>query len=189
MGTVSLNKPKGVLQWLRLYKLYRAAFPTCERKPFSIIVNMYRKGQTDVWCIQKDRKIMGLAATINGEEAILLDYFAIDQRHRNEGIGSQALLKLEQFYADKGLFVEIESVYDDAPNRDERQRRKQFYLRCGMTQMNVLVNLFDVKMELLGWNCQLDFEGYRAFYAEHYSPWAAEHIAKEQHPEEKLHGS
>ena len=33
-----------------------------------------------------------------------------------------------------------------------------------------------VKMELLGWGTQMGFDSYKAFYRDHYNPWAAEHI-------------
>lgn len=183
MKNLTINRPKNVLQWLKVYGLYRSAFPAAERKPFSIILGMCRKGKTDVWCIEMDGKFLGLATTINGEDTVLLDYFAVDQKHRGEGIGSRALPELRKRYAGKGLFVEIESVYDDAPNREERLHRKQFYVNCGMEQMNVMVRLFGVKMELLGWDCHLDFGRYRSFYRDHYSPWAAGNISEETHPE------
>ena len=45
-----------------------------------------------------------------------------------------------------------------------------------MVELGTEANVFGVDMELLGSRCKLDFEGYRAFYRDHYGPWAAEHI-------------
>lgn len=177
---LSLTKPKGILCWLKLYRLYLSAFPASERKPFSVIANMHRKGKTDVWCMEKRGELLGFASTVNSENLILLDYLAVDEKHRAEGIGSQALLELKTIYRGKGVFVEIESTCEPASNREERQKRKQFYLNCGMVPLNVTAVVFGVKMELLGWDCRMDFDGYRAFYRDHYSPWAAEHIETEQ---------
>lgn len=177
---LSLTKPKGVLQWLNLYRLYLSAFPSSERKPFSVIANMYRKGTADVWCLEKRGVLLGFASTVNSEELILLDYLAVDKKHRGEGIGSQALSELRSIYLGKGVFAEIESTREPALNREERLKRKQFYLNCGMVPLNVTAVVFGVKMELLGWDCKLDFDGYKAFYRDHYSPWAAEHIEAEQ---------
>lgn len=181
---INIRRPARLAHWRKLRRLYRSAFPASERKPFSIIVNMYRKGRTDIWFIEKDGEFLGLAITINGKDMILLDYFAIDPAHRGRGIGSGALKELQRRYEGKGLFVEIESVYDDAPNNEERLHRKQFYLRCGMEPLNVMVRLFGVKMELLGWDCRMDYAGYHAFYRDNYSPWAAEHISEEPYPQE-----
>ena len=184
MSKRSLTKPRGLVQWLKLYHLYLASFPTEERKPFSVIVNMYRKGKTDIWCLMDRGKLLGFATTINGE-LILLDYLAVDPSHRGKRIGSQILLELKRIYDGKGLFGEIESTYEPVPDQEIRLRRKQFYLNCGMEPLNVMASVFGVKMELLGWDCSLDFDRYQAFYREHYSPWAAQHIKKEFHPEAK----
>lgn len=175
---VTLKKPGGIARWWRLYRLYLAAFPPSERKPFGMIVKMYRAGKTDVWCVEKDGEFAGLAMTINGEGLILLDYFAVEKDRRGKGIGAAALDALQAVYAGKGLFVEIESTGENAPNRAERERRKHFYLSCGMEELGVRMKLFGVDMELLGVRCRLDFDGYKAFYRENYNEWAAEHIEK-----------
>ena len=174
---VVLKKP-GLLRWLQVYRLYRSAFPASERKPFSIIVKMYRAGKTDLWCLERDGKLEGFASTINGEERILLDYLAVSPESRGRGLGTAAMKQLLEKYADFGLFVEIESVFEDCPDLKIREKRRDFYRRCGLEPLGVLAEVFGVNMELLGRNCRLDFAGYQAFYRNHYSPWAAEHIRK-----------
>lgn len=170
--------PKGISQWAHIYHLYRKAFPLSERKPFSIIRKMYRKGKTDIWYFRSDGKFAGLVITINGDDHILLDYLAVAEDRRGKGIGSQILQQMRSHYAGKGVFLEIESVYEAAENQAERQRRKQFYIRSGMKSMGVFAVVFGVKMELLGFDCKLSFEEYRAFYRDNYNLWAADHIKK-----------
>lgn len=176
MFRVQLRKPNRIFDWLRVYRLYREAFPASERKPFSIIVKMYRQRKTDLWCVTQDGRFAGMAATINGEDLILLDYFAVVKSLRGQGIGSEAMGLLQTQYRDVGLFVEIESTGEASPNPLQRQKRKQFYRDAGMEELGTEANVFGVRMELLGSRCILDFEGYRAFYRDQYSPWAAEHI-------------
>ena len=176
MFHVSLKRPAGPGRWLRLYRLYRGAFPASERKPFGIIYKMYRRGKTDLWCLERDGEFAGLAATINSERLVLLDYFAVERRLRGQGIGSAAMEALQARYSGRGLFVEIESTRENAPNRSEREKRKRFYLASGLTELNTEARVFGVNMELLGSRCDLDFERYRAFYRDNYGPWAAEHI-------------
>lgn len=185
MNTLSIKQPKNIVRWVQIFRLYRSAFPASERKPFSVIVNMYRKGKTDLWCVEKDGCFVGLAATINGGDAVLLDYFAVDGKHRGEGIGSAALAEIRKAYRGKGVFLEIESVYEQVPQQSERLRRKRFYLSNGMEPMNVMVELFGVKMELLGYDCRLSYEDYQSFYRDNYNEWAARHICKACHPEEE----
>ena len=119
---------------------------------------------------------MGLVTTINSPNIILLDYLAVCEMSRGMGIGSAVLELLKDIYSGKGIFVEIESTTRPCADLQIRLRRKHFYCRCGMEPMGVAVKLFGVDMELLGYGCCLDFAGYKSFYRESYSPWAAEHI-------------
>lgn len=173
---MKMTKATTLMQWLRIYRLYRSAFPRSERKPFSMIYKMSRKGKTDVWyCTHKER-FVGLAITINGPDSILLDYFAISTHCRNGGYGSMILLALIEEYAPMPIFGEIENVVDPGDDLELRKRRKQFYLRNGLKEMGVMVHLFGVKMELLGTGKPMSFEEYRNFYRDNYSEWAASHI-------------
>ena len=170
--------PRGLRQWADIYQLYQKAFPASEKKPFSMIVKMYRKGTSDVWRFTRDGKFAGLIITINGETHTLLDYLAVEGSRRGTGIGTEILRLMRQQYAGKCVFLEIESAYEDCDNRDQRIRRKHFYEKCGMTSMGVFVWLFGVKMELMGFDCSLTYEQYHAFYRDNYNQWAADHIQK-----------
>ena len=73
MNTISLEKPKNLIHWLQVYRLYLAAFPKAERKPFFVIKDGYRNGKMDVWCIRQKGVFTGLVITINSEDLILID--------------------------------------------------------------------------------------------------------------------
>lgn len=173
---ITLSRPKGPMDILRLYALYLAAFPPTERKPFGIIVKMAKEGRTDLWRINADGGFAGMAATVNGPELVLLDYFAVKKSLRGRGIGSEAMGELQKRYADRGFLVEIESTRMESQNRAEREKRKRFYLSAGLEDLDVEVDLFGVRMELLGARCSLDFESYKDFYCTFYSPRAAAHV-------------
>ncbi len=169
--------------WYRLYKLYCEAFPSYERKPFSIIRSMQKKGKSDVWYFEKDNKFAGLVFTINSDSVILIDYLAIAPNRRGEGIGSEIIAQLRDYYQNKGIFVEIESIFDKCENMDERLRRKQFYLNNDMIPMKVMVVLFGVEMELLGINCKLTYDEYHSFYKNNYGDFASQNIKEAVYPQ------
>ena len=175
---MEIKQPTSFLQWRRLRRLYRSAFPKEEKKPFSMIRAMQKKGKTDVWYCEEGGTFAGLVITINGPDKILLDYLAVDAKHRGSGLGSGMLRLMREQYAGKGVFLEIEVVAEEAANYEERKRRKQFYLRNGMKELGVFVELFGVDMELLGFDCTMTFEEYHAFYRDNYNAWAAEHIKR-----------
>lgn len=173
---------KTLQQWIKIYKLYKKVFPKYERKPFWLILQTKRHGKTDIWYIEDQQEFAGLAITMNSEELVLLDYFAISEERRGCGIGSESLAMLQQKYAGKKFFLEIESVYEEADNLPERKRRKQFYLANKMTEMKVMVTLFGVKMELLGYDCQVDFDSYYSLYRELYGEKAARFVVEADYP-------
>jgi len=137
----------------------------------------------DVWYVTDGSRFLGLAITVNGDDLILIDYLAVHKAHRSCGIGSAVLTALRSRYVGKGIFLEIESVYEDIPEQPLRLRRRQFYLRSGMVPMKVMISLFGVEMELLGFDCRIDYDRYHSFYMEHLGSWAAGHIDARPHPE------
>ena len=171
-------QPKGLKEWAQVYGLYQKAFPRSEKKPFAMIREMQKKGRTDIWRFTREGNFAGIIITINGDKHILLDYLAVAESQRGTGIGTEILQLMRKEYAGKGVFLEIESVYEECDNKAQRLRRKHFYEKCGMQSMEVFVWLFGVKMELMGFDCQLSFEEYHAFYRENYNDWAAEHIRR-----------
>ncbi len=179
---VALKRPRGLLCWLRVYRLYLQAFPPSERKPFAIIRRMEAKGKSDVWCLYAEGRFSGFCTTVNGDTAVLLDYLAVCTKIRGQGIGTQTLYALQRQYKGKGLFVEIESPFEEGADQVERIRRKQFYRACGMEPFGVMANVFGVKMELLGRDCYLDYGAYHAFYRDHYSLYAADHLQELPYP-------
>ena len=176
MDAIFLVKPEGFMDWMKLYWLYLRAFPAAERKPWGMIRKMYRKGKTDIWCLQRNGKFVGLAITINSPKVILLDYFAVSKGCRGQGVGTAALKAILSRYRGKGFFLEIESTFEPVKDQPMRLRRKKFYLSCGLQEMHTTAVLFGVKMELLGVGCHLDFEDYKDFYRYHYNRWAEGHI-------------
>ncbi len=173
---MKIIRAETLIKKIKIYLLYLQSFPKCERKPFSIILKMQKKGKTDLWYAEKNGKFAGFGATINGSEIILLDYFAIAKKRRGKGIGSEMLGALRNLYPEKGFFLEIEKVYPDAANFDETNRRKNFYLSNGMAETGTDAKLFGVDMELLGFDCHLTFDEYREFYRVNYGEFAAKNI-------------
>lgn len=168
--------PRGLKQWAEVYQLYQKAFPASEKKPFSVIIKKFREGKSHIWRFTRQGKFAGIVITINGENHILIDYLAVDRKQRGTGVGSEILMLMRSQYAGKGVFLEIESIYEECDNKAERIRRKHFYEKCGMESMEVFVWLFGVKMELMGFGCKLSYEHYHDFYLRNYGPWAADHI-------------
>lgn len=183
MTGFTMQRIRSPLDWLRVRRLYRRAFPRCERKPFGIIRRMHRAGKTDVWVFRQNGRFAGLAATINSDALILIDYLAVSENLRGQGVGTRALAALTEAYPGRGLFVEIESPFAPGDDQPQRQRRRSFYEGCGFLPSRTMASVFGVAMELLCCRCQVDFDTYHRFYCTQYSAWAGEHILPLPHPE------
>lgn len=173
---MKFRQARTLSDWKRIRTLYLEAFPKYERKPLGLIWLTQRRGLSHVWCIEEAGVFVGLAITLNVKDLVLLDYFAIDKKRRGGGLGTKSLRMLQKHYKGKRFFLEIESVYEKASNLAERKRRKAFYLANGMTEMNVLVNLFGTNMELLGDGCKVDFKSYYSVYEKAFGKAIAQNV-------------
>lgn len=162
--------------WKKIKQLYKTAFPRYERKPLWIVRMKHRKGEADIWVIDQDGEFSGFAITVNELDMVLLDYFAISEDKRSSGLGGKALKLLQEKYANKRFFLEIECEDEGAENNAERVRRKEFYIRNGMSEIGVKTNVYTVDMELLGYNCRVSFEDYERLYRACYGNMIAGNI-------------
>ena len=172
---IGIVRPSGI-KMMRLRCLYREAFPKYERKPFSVIKKLEMEGRGDVLYLEENGRFLGMATTVRRGDLVLIDYFAVRRKIRGQGFGSRMLREIIDRYTPRGVFLEIERISDDAPNREERERRKKFYERLGFSSMGVFVELFGVPMELLGYNTTLTFSEYLDFYTENIGEFARKHI-------------
>ena len=175
---MNFSKPKGLVQYGKIKKLYRKAFPQTERKPFFIINYMHQKGKTDIWYFTDENKFIGFATTINSESIVLIDYFVVKEENRGKGYGTKMLKALLDHYSSRGVFLEIEIPYENAENYQQRLRRKSFYINMGFVPMNTQVRIFGVDMELLGVNCKLSFDEYKNFYRDNHGEFTSRQIER-----------
>ncbi len=144
-------------------KLYKRAFPRAERKPFGMMLRKQKQGSMEILALD-DGKFAGLCITVLDKDIVLLDYFAIEEVKRDRGYGKETLDILRERYKGKRLFLEIEAPLVGSEANEEKVRRKNFYLRSGLSETGIAVKLFGVKMELLCDDCQVSFEEYYDVY-------------------------
>ena len=149
----------------KLKKLYERTFPRAEKKPFSLIRRLEKKGKTKIYAAEEGGEFLGLAIMILHADVALLDYLAIEESKRDKGIGGQVIETLKAIYKDSKFILEIEDTEKDIPEREIRLRRKKFYLSHGLSVMPYKICLFGVDMEVLCYGDTIDFEEYHAVYS------------------------
>ena len=144
--------------------LYLRAFPKAERKPFSLMVKKQLEGTMEILSIEEENAFLGLAIFAHDKDIALLDYFAISDEMRGQGIGSRAIKALQKIYAGKRFVLEIETTKKPCNDLEMREHRKAFYLRNGLHTMDFDVMLFGVEMEMLSNADYLNFDEYLDVY-------------------------
>lgn len=154
------------MQLEQVEALYMRAFPPAERKPFALIRRKCIKGDVEILAIETaDGAFAGEAITVKCGALVLVDYLAVSEEMRGRGVGSAALRLLRERYTGKRLFLEIESTKEEnAPNAEQREKRKAFYLRNGLSCMPFRAVEFGVEMEILTFSGEVNFEDLHGLY-------------------------
>ena len=148
-------------------------FPASELKPLSIILQAMEADIYDCLAISEGQKLLGYAFFKRRGKDYLLDYFATVKELRNNGIGSDILHLLSEYYTHADSVIgEVEDP-DFAANEADRAlqtRRMNFYLRNGFRLTGVKVVLFGVPFLIIetGPNTGHTPDEIRALYHMHY---------------------
>ena len=148
----------------KIEDLYLRAFPLSERKPFKMMIQKQTEGTMEILSIEEENSFLGLAIFAHDKDIALLDYFAISDEIRGQGIGSRAIRALQKIYAGKRFVLEIETTKKTCADLEMRKHRKAFYLRNGLHTMDFDVNLFGVEMEMLSNADHLNYDEYLDVY-------------------------
>lgn len=151
----------------RIKRLYRAAFPRDERKPFRIVPRQIKDGDAELFALESEGEFAGFAlvATAIEAEIVMLSYFAVEERFRGRGIGSAALKTLIERYSESRFILEIEAVNVPCDNLEAREKRRRFYLNNGMISAGFTARVFATDLEILTAGKPITFEEYQNLYA------------------------
>ncbi len=173
-----LNKVTAKEKIEKIHKLYLEAFPEVERKPFDEMTKKAEEGVLEFVAIEEDNgEFIGLGISILYDKYALLDYFAIEKEKRGMGYGRKALMEFKKRYSDRLFLLEIESTFDECDNPQDRLRRKDFYLSCGMVCMPYIVNFLGTLMEVLTFGENITYEEHKSIYANSFDGDIAKRIS------------
>lgn len=156
-------------EYLACFRLYRAAFPRAERKPVLQLLRARRRSKAELLGIFDDAsRLCGIAVLLKNDTHALLDYFAVMPKNRGAGIGSRALALLRDHCKDRLFLLEIEQCDIPCENREQRLRRRRFYLKNGMQPSGVFVLQNGVHLEVLCCGGTPSFAQYHTLIREGY---------------------
>ncbi len=159
---MNLTLSNSYLKYLNeINDLYIEAFPKAERKPMDQIIKVCQNGYGRIIPILMDDEFVGMFITLDsdGDNTLLIDYFAIKSEYRGLSLGSKAIELLNEM-ENKTIIIEIEPCVNEASNLLQRQKRKKFYENLGFRQTDINISWFGVDLELMSLNKTINFNHY-----------------------------
>ena len=123
-----------------------------ERKPLISMRRSWEKNAYDCYGLYDGEEILGYAFFVRLGSSALLDYLAIAEEHRGDGLGTVFLRQLRSCLRDADcVLVEVEDPEKaaDGETRLQRERRRQFYLRGGWRETGLCSVLFGADYRIL----------------------------------------
>ena len=137
-------------------ELYRTRmkkdFARNELKPLQSMKRLWEKDAYDCYGLFDGEELLAYAFFIRQGRNYLLDYFAVAEEHRDEGLGSAFMQELLSLLKEAdGVLVEIEDPdkAEDEKTRTQRERRREFYVRNGYRSTGAASRLFGVDYLIL----------------------------------------
>ena len=111
--------------------LYVNAFPREDKFAFDAMCRFAEGGGAEFSAYLDDKTFCGFSFTLTAGKYLFVLYLATDENLRSHGYGTRALQLLAQEHPGKDFVLDIELPYEDAPNAEQRYRRRAFYERNG----------------------------------------------------------
>lgn len=144
--------------------MYYASFSKEERMPFGLMVAMSYLRHTDFLAFYDGEVLCGWVYMATMGRQTFIMFFAVDERLRSRGYGSQILQYVETRYPQNVLLVSIEPCIEACGNRDLRLKRKAFYRRNGFGESGYFMKLAGQEQEILVRNGPFDKRRFRRFF-------------------------
>lgn len=144
--------------------LYREAFPLRERKPYFLL----KRESVSVNAISENGVKCGIIIYIETADLVYIDFFAISAVSRGGGKGGSAIDEFCRAHADKRIVLEIENPYVDSDNAEQREKRRNFYLRHGFTETDVNVKMKGLDAILMTYGGKVSYDQYLRALTEGY---------------------
>lgn len=150
----------------QVFALYEEAFPPEEKKPRSMLEALSEAGKMEIMAIVESDAFIGLAIDLFSKKGTILDYFAVAPEKRSGGYGGRAVQMLVRRQQGRKYIFEIERPNPKAENARDRERRKAFYLRNGLKETGLFVNVYGTDFEMLTTDGSLTFAEYTGVLAD-----------------------
>lgn len=158
----------------KLKRLYLTAFPAEERAPFFLMMMKTRHGRAEMLTAKINGKFVGFVYMVCHEDLAYLFYLAVADKLRGKGIGGKIIDAVKERYSGMRIFLAREQLDETAENYAQRVSRRNFYLRCGFTDLPCMIKEASVIYDVMGIGGSVSAEDYDRLI----SAWAGKLMRK-----------
>lgn len=144
--------------WDRINWLAKEAFPPEEYLAPEKLVEMARSENFDFWALMDEQNFVGFMVVQLYKELSYLFFLAVDPSCRSKGYGGRAIETLKTLYPQKQQVVDFEMLDASAPNKMQREKRRNFYLRNGYQETGLFLSYLGVDYEVFCMDTAFDVE-------------------------------
>ena len=148
----------------KVKEIYMDAFSKDERMPFVFMVMLSKTTNTDFLAFYDKEILCGFIYIATIDNLTFVMFFAVDKNIRSKGYGSAILSKVQSLYPDNKILISIERCDVDAENKNDRIRRKNFYIKNGYVDTGYLIELSKAEQEILIKNGVFDKAEFSLFF-------------------------
>lgn len=120
--------------WGKWKEVYYEAFGQTNAKPEKVILNMFQKQMCCFHIVQNKSEVQAIALSgkLQGTRLLLIDYLAVREKDRNQGLGRLMIEYMKTWSASThkfdGIVIEVE-----AKKTAKNLARIKFWEKCGFT--------------------------------------------------------
>lgn len=126
--------------WDKVKGIYKVAF-SHGAKPEKIIRNMFAKDMCSFHTAKIGDQVFAMALTGSVRGSLIIDYLAVHQEMRQQGIGKELCNYIKKLAVAEGDFGKIIIEVESGPD-PHNQQRIRFWESCGFTLADDYVHLY-----------------------------------------------
>ena len=142
--------------------LYLTAFPKEERVPAKYL--MKHNGESELIACYDGETFCGFYSTLTFGDITHILFLAIAEELRDHGYGSRILRLISARHPDNRIILDMEADVSDAPNYEQRVRRKAFYEKNGYVESGIEYDWRGVPYKILIKNGSISEAEFDAFW-------------------------
>lgn len=142
--------------------LYLAAFPRNERAPVKYLLKHGK--ESDLIACYDGETFCGFYSTLTFGDITHIIFLAIVEELRDHGYGSALLELIAERYKGNRIILDMEADVPEAPNYEQRVRRKAFYEKNGYVESGIEYDWRGVPYKILIRDGQISEAEFNAFW-------------------------